>query len=80
LGERRYSSYSFLNFVLDGVSGQRNASVTLYPQGKDPRYSLDRRLGGAFFYKIPALQCRIKVQIDFLRGKFKSQTRLYISA
>jgi hypothetical protein len=29
-----------------GVSGQRHAPAALYPRGKDPRYPLDRRLGG----------------------------------
>jgi hypothetical protein len=29
-----------------GVSGQHHAPATLYPRGKDPRYPLDRRLGG----------------------------------
>jgi hypothetical protein len=29
-----------------GVSGQRHASAALYPRGKDPRYPLDRGLGG----------------------------------
>jgi hypothetical protein len=29
-----------------GVSGQRRASAALYHGGKDPRYPLDRRLGG----------------------------------
>jgi hypothetical protein len=29
-----------------GVSGQRYAPVTLYSLGNDPRYPLDRRLGG----------------------------------
>jgi hypothetical protein len=28
------------------VSGQRHASAALYPRWKDPRYPLDRRLGG----------------------------------
>jgi hypothetical protein len=28
------------------VSGQRQAPAALYPRGKDPRYPLDRRLGG----------------------------------
>jgi hypothetical protein len=28
------------------VSGQHRAPTTLYPRGKDPRYPLDRRLGG----------------------------------
>jgi hypothetical protein len=45
-GKRRYSSYSYLTSALDGVNGQRNDSAPLYPQGKDPRYPLDRRLGG----------------------------------
>jgi hypothetical protein len=26
--------------------GQRHALAALYPRGKDPRYPLDRRLGG----------------------------------
>jgi hypothetical protein len=29
-----------------GVSGQRDVPAALYPRGKDPRYPLDRRLGG----------------------------------
>jgi hypothetical protein len=29
LGERRYSSYSFLTSALDGVSGQRHAPAAL---------------------------------------------------
>jgi hypothetical protein len=45
-GERSYCCYSFLASALDGVSGQRHAPAMLYPQGKDPRYPLDRRLGG----------------------------------
>jgi hypothetical protein len=43
LGERRYSSYSFLTSALDGVSGQRHALAALYRWKRDPRYSLDRR-------------------------------------
>jgi hypothetical protein len=31
---------------LKGVSGQRHAPAALYPRGKDPWYTLDRRLGG----------------------------------
>jgi hypothetical protein len=46
LGERRYSSYSFLTSALDGVSGQRHAPAAIYPRGKDSRYPLYRRLGG----------------------------------
>jgi hypothetical protein len=34
-----------MNSALDGVS-QRHAPAALYPQGKDPRYQLDRTLGG----------------------------------
>jgi hypothetical protein len=45
-GEKGYSSYSFLNSALGGVSGQRHASAALYPRGKDRRNPLDRRLGG----------------------------------
>jgi hypothetical protein len=45
-GERRYSSYSFTTSALDGVSGQRHAPAAFYSRGKDPRYPLDRRLGG----------------------------------
>jgi hypothetical protein len=29
-----------------GVSGQRHDPAALYPRGKDPRYPLDRGLGG----------------------------------
>jgi hypothetical protein len=29
-----------------GVSGQSHAPAALYPRGKEPRYPLDRRLGG----------------------------------
>jgi hypothetical protein len=29
------------------MSGQRHASAALYPRGKDSRYPLDRKLGGA---------------------------------
>jgi hypothetical protein len=35
-GGRRYSSCSFTNPALDGVSGQRHAPVALYPRGEDP--------------------------------------------
>jgi hypothetical protein len=45
-GLEGYSSCSLLISALDGVSGQRHASVALYPRGKDPRYPLDRKLGG----------------------------------
>jgi hypothetical protein len=31
LGERMYSSYSFMTSALDGESGQRHAPATLYP-------------------------------------------------
>jgi hypothetical protein len=45
-GGERYSSYLFLTLALDGVNGQRHALAALYPLGKDPRFPLDRRLGG----------------------------------
>jgi hypothetical protein len=41
-----YSSYSFTTSALYGVSGQGYAPDAFYPQGKDPRYPLYRRLGG----------------------------------
>jgi hypothetical protein len=44
--ERMYNSYSFMTSALDG--GEWSASLpirALYPQGKDPWYPLDRRLG-----------------------------------
>jgi hypothetical protein len=33
---RRYSSYSFLTWILDGVSGQRHAPASLYPRELTP--------------------------------------------
>jgi hypothetical protein len=36
LGERRYSSYSFLTWALDGVSGQHHAPAALYPGERTP--------------------------------------------
>jgi hypothetical protein len=44
--ERRYSSYSFLTSVLDGGEWSASGPGRALPPGKDPRYSLDRRLGG----------------------------------
>jgi hypothetical protein len=46
LGKRMYSSYSFTTSAIDGVSGQGHAPAALYPWRKDPRYPLDRKLGG----------------------------------
>jgi hypothetical protein len=46
LGERRYSSYSFLTSALKGVSGQHHTLAALFPRGKSSRYPLCRRLGG----------------------------------
>jgi hypothetical protein len=46
-GERRYSSYLFTTSALEGeVSGERHAPAALDHREKDPRYPLDRRLGG----------------------------------
>jgi hypothetical protein len=45
-GGRRYSSYSFLTSELDGGEWSASRPAALYPRGKDPRYPLDRRLGG----------------------------------
>jgi len=42
-GGAEYSSYSFLNSTLDGVSSQRRAPAALYPWSKD---SSTHRIGG----------------------------------
>jgi hypothetical protein len=44
--ERRYSSYSFLTSALDGGEWSGSRPGLALPRGKDPRYPLDRRLGG----------------------------------
>jgi hypothetical protein len=36
MGERRYSSYSFLTSALDGMSGQRHAPAAIYPRKRTP--------------------------------------------
>jgi hypothetical protein len=43
---RRYSSYSYLTSTLDGREWSASRSGRDLPRGKDPRYTLDRRLGG----------------------------------
>jgi hypothetical protein len=45
-GARRYSSYSFLISALDGGEWSASRTVRALPPGKDPRYPLDRKLGG----------------------------------
>jgi hypothetical protein len=46
-GERRYSSYySFLTSALDGGEWSASRPGRGLPPGKNPRYPLDRRLGG----------------------------------
>jgi hypothetical protein len=47
---RRYSSYSFLDSTLDGVSGQRYAPAALNPRGKDPRCPLERRVASELIW------------------------------
>jgi hypothetical protein len=44
--ERMYSSYSFLTSTLDGGEWSASRPGRALPRGKDPRYPLDRRLGG----------------------------------
>jgi hypothetical protein len=44
--ERTYSSYSFLTTALDGDEWSALRIGHASPLGKDPRYSLDRRLSG----------------------------------
>jgi hypothetical protein len=47
LGDRRYSSYSFLTSALEGGEwSASHAPAALHPRGKSPRYPLYRRLGG----------------------------------
>jgi hypothetical protein len=46
LGERRYSSYSFLNSALDEGAWSASRPSRAFPRGKDHRYPLYRRLGG----------------------------------
>jgi hypothetical protein len=45
-GGEEYSSYSCMTSALNGVGGQRHALAALYPRGKDPRYPIDRMVGG----------------------------------
>jgi hypothetical protein len=45
-GERKYSSCSFLTLALDGGKWSASRHGRAFPRGKDPRYPLDRRLGG----------------------------------
>jgi hypothetical protein len=42
----RYSSYSFLTSALDWGEWSASRPDRALPRGKDPRYPLDRRLGG----------------------------------
>jgi hypothetical protein len=42
----RYSSYSFLTSALDGVRGQSDVPVALYPREEDLKYPLHRILDG----------------------------------
>jgi hypothetical protein len=44
--ERRYSSYSFLTLELDGGEWSASRSGRALVPGKDPRYPLNRTLGG----------------------------------
>jgi hypothetical protein len=45
-GEREYSSYSFLTSELDGGEWSTLIPGRALPPGEDPRYPLDRSLGG----------------------------------
>jgi hypothetical protein len=42
----KYSSYTFLTTALDGGQWSASRPGRALPLGKDPRYPLDRRLGG----------------------------------
>jgi hypothetical protein len=67
--KRRYSSYSFSNSALDGVSGQRHAPAALEPRGKDlryprtggwvgPRAGLDTQATGKILSPLPGIEHR----------------------
>jgi hypothetical protein len=45
-GKRRYSPYSFLTLELDGCDWSASLPNRALPPGQDPRYPLDKRLGG----------------------------------
>jgi hypothetical protein len=45
-GERRYTSYSFTTSALHGGEWSASRPCRVLPRGKDPWYSLYRRLGG----------------------------------
>jgi hypothetical protein len=45
-GERRYSSYSYLTSALDGGEWSASRPGRALPPGKEPRFPLNRRLGG----------------------------------
>jgi hypothetical protein len=45
-GERMLSSYSFLTSAIDGGEWSASRPDRALPREKDPRYTLDRRLGG----------------------------------
>jgi hypothetical protein len=82
LGDRRYSSYSFLTSAPEGggVSGQHHAPAALYPRGKSPRYPLYRRLGGPQSRsgrrgyrknprdRTPAVESRVRHYTDWATG------------
>jgi hypothetical protein len=76
-GERKYSS-SFLNSTVDGVSGQRYAPAVLYPREKDPRYPLDRRLGGASkLVWTQKLEEKFSASVGYRMPVVQSVVRLY---
>jgi hypothetical protein len=60
-----------------GVSGQRHALATFYPQGNDPRYSLDRQLAILkVIWKKPTCKNSFKECYRKLR---KKQARMAVS-
>jgi hypothetical protein len=52
-----------------GVSDQHHAPAALYPRGKDPRYPLDKRLGGVAVLQFNCCHCWKCVFIQICRSK-----------
>jgi hypothetical protein len=73
------------------VSGQRHAPAALYPRGKDPRYTLDRGMGGLqgrsglsfmynrFFEKLKITDLFAKRACVYCHSRSKSGVRIYPS-
>jgi hypothetical protein len=81
LGERRYSSYSFLILALQGMSGQLHAPATLSPPGKEPPVPIVQEAGWA---PEPVWTQRLEEKSCLCRGSHpgrpvRSQTLYWLS-